>query len=114
MTPANSTTISTATKVAARSPQSWCSARSPLRASCVTIPTGSRQGADRALQQGPGLVAVFRLPFGVEFCLLQRGTEFRLVHLDENQPLGFQIGGHAVVQPGDVGPLIQRRAVEFL
>src|SRR5580698_1737623 len=62
-------------------------------ASASTIwvsPQVSGQFADRLLEDRPGFLAVFSLPFGIETGGAQLITERRQIGLIEGQPLGRQ------------------------
>src|SRR5215469_5127193 len=109
MTPASSTAISTATRIAAGTsvmPARNLSSRASGRAAT------SAERTDLALQDGPGFGAVLLLPLGVEAGTAQRGAEFFGVGRVESHALLGQRALQRCVKGAYVLALKLRRRIE--
>src|SRR5260370_37313028 len=73
-----------------------------------------RQLADGFLQQGPRLLAVFSLPFGIEPGGTQFFAEWWRIRLVERQSLARQVLAQTGVQLCNVGALVSRRCIDVL
>src|SRR5574337_283387 len=122
-TPASKTMISATTRSAAAISTAWLTAvsttanvgcRCSIACECCIAAMTSPQLPGVLLEQAPALLAVLRLPVGIEGGLRKGAAEGLAVHVDDGEALGFQIVPQRSGQLGDVGTLLRARTVEFL